>query len=357
MNDTQASPEPRSPPAPAEPPPSSSGTPRPPRPRRHRRAGLGRGRPTDARLVHRPMPWAMGILNVLFSAVLAVVWLWIPVSLFVSGVAGVFALGFGIIFLLVWFLLQRGINHLERLRSEAVYGERIRVPQTRTTLRTGFVGWLHQQWLILTSAAFWRSTAHSLVKTMYGGTIGILLLAGLGFGTFALALAINPTFLDASDVSISNRAGLGVLGGAAIVVALLILAVSPLLDRQIDRGLLPSTWAAPLRERSDSLTHEVGARDGAHQRGRRDGGAPAHRARPARRSPAHARRPQHEAGDGPPELTRTWTRKSLSPRPTRTRRTRSPSCATWLAASTRRSWTIAASTRRSARWPHGRPCR
>ncbi|WP_019158606.1 sensor histidine kinase [Brevibacterium senegalense] len=215
--------------------------------------------PTDARLVHQPMPWAMGILNVLFSAVLAVVWLWIPVGLFVSGVAGVFALGFGIIFLLVWFLLQRGINHLERLRSEAVYGERIRVPQTRTTLRTGFGGWLHQQWLILTSAAFWRSTVHSFVKTLYGGTIGILLLAGLGFGTFALALSINPTFLATSDVTISSRAGLGVLGGAAIVVALLILGVSPILDRLIDRGLLPSTRAAALRAERDSLTHEVGA--------------------------------------------------------------------------------------------------
>jgi signal transduction histidine kinase len=49
------------------------------------------------------------------------------------------------------------------------------------------------------------------------------------------------------------------LGIASIVVALAILFFSPLLDRLLDRGLLPSTRAAALRAERDSLTHEVGA--------------------------------------------------------------------------------------------------
>lgn len=263
MNDTQTVPvSPGSPPAPAEPTTLlPSGTPEtaeaaqaPVAPASGDASAAG-----EDRLTPRPMPWAMGILNVLFSAVLAVGWLWIPISLFVSGIAGIFALGFGILFLVAWFLLQRGINHLERLRSEAVYGEQIRVPQTRTTLRTGFPGWLHQQWLILSSQSFWRSTIHHLLKTLYGGIVGILLLTGLGFGTLAISVAVNPMVLDEADVPAASPAVLMILGIASIVVALAILFFSPLLDRLLDRGLLPSTRAAALRAERDSLTHEVGA--------------------------------------------------------------------------------------------------
>ena len=97
------------------------------------------------------MPWAMGVLNVLVSAVLTVVWLWIPIALFFTGLGGIFALGAGIFALAGWFFLQRGVNHLERIRSEAVYGEQILIAAPRRTRRTGFPGWLHQQWLILAS--------------------------------------------------------------------------------------------------------------------------------------------------------------------------------------------------------------
>ena len=103
------------------------------------------------------MPWVMGVLNVLVSAVLTVVWLWIPIALFFTGVGGIFALGAGIFALAAWFFLQRGVNHLERVRSEAVYGEQNLVPAARRTRRTGFPGWLHQQW------------AHSVTSQGFGG--------------------------------------------------------------------------------------------------------------------------------------------------------------------------------------------
>lgn len=207
------------------------------------------------------LPWAMGTLNVLFSAVLTVVWLWIPVGLFFTGLGGLLALGTGIFALAAWFFLQRGVNHLERVRSEAVYGEQLLVPAPRRTRRTGFPGWLHQQWLILASQGFWRSTAHHLVKNLYGGIIGILLLAGLTFSTFALTSAVNPVIFDglvSVDASMGARMGTGIAGGAAAVVGLVILGLSPLLDRLLDRSLLPPTRAAALRAERDTLTREVG---------------------------------------------------------------------------------------------------
>lgn len=216
------------------------------------------------------MPWVMGVLNVLVSAVLTVVWLWIPIALFFTGVGGIFALGSGIFALAAWFFLQRGVNHLERVRSEAVYGEQNLVPAARRTRRTGFPGWLHQQWLILTSQGFWRSTAHHLVKTLYGGVIGILLLAGLTFATFALTSAVNPAVVDSlisAEASTGGRVGSAIAGAAAAVVALVILGLSPVLDRLLDRSLLPPTRAAALRAERDTLTREVGvletARSGA----------------------------------------------------------------------------------------------
>jgi len=209
----------------------------------------------------RRLPWVMGTLNVLVSAVLAVVWLWIPAALFFTGLGGLFALGAGVLALAAWFLLQRGVNHLERVRSEAVYGERILVPVARRTRRTGFPGWLHQQWLIVAGQGFWRSTAHHFVKTLFGGIIGILLLAGLTFATFALTSAVNPVVLEGlvpADATLGGRMGMGIAGGAAAVVALAILVLSPLLDRLLDRSLLPPTRAAALRAERDTLTREVG---------------------------------------------------------------------------------------------------
>lgn len=229
----------------------------PTEPRTHGHDGTGSVRLFEP----KPMPWFMGIVNVLFSAVLTVTWIWIPIGLFVSGVGGLFALGAGIFFWFVWYYLQRGINHLERIRSEAVYGEQILVPQYRKTLRDGFVGWIHQQWLILSSQGFWRSTAHHIVKTFYGGIIGILLLAGLTFATLALVSAVNPVISDAfisADAGMAARVTLGISGAAAALVALAILVFSPVLDRLLDRGLLPPTRAAALRAERDTLTREVG---------------------------------------------------------------------------------------------------
>ena len=234
--------------------PTGDATPTPMAPRTH-----GPDTADSIRLFEpQRLPRAMGVLNVLFSAVLTVVWLWIPVGLFISGLGGLLALGAGLFALAAWFFLQRGVNHLERVRSEAVYGEANLVPAPRRTRRTGFPGWLHQQWLILTSQGFWRSTAHHLVKTLYGGIIGILLLAGLTFAMVALTSAGNPDGLMSIDAGLGARIGLGIAGGAAAVVGLAILGLSPLLDRLLDRSLLPPTRAAALRAERDTLTREVG---------------------------------------------------------------------------------------------------
>jgi signal transduction histidine kinase len=232
--------------------------------------------PAPARYTKARMPWLMGVLNVTLSAVIGTFFLWIPTVLFFVGLGGLFALGSGIFALLVWFFLQRGVNHVERLRAEAVYGERILVPRYRRTLRSGFGGWLHQQWLILSSGAYWRSVAHHYVKSLYGVVIGVLVTLTVGTGAGALTVAINPgsagsrltlgfgDLPDAliggfdGDVPFSVRFWVGAAGILVMLVGFALLAFSPWLDRMLDRALLPPAKTEELEEQRETLSREVG---------------------------------------------------------------------------------------------------
>ncbi|WP_051298202.1 sensor histidine kinase [Brevibacterium album] len=238
-----------------------------------------------ARYTKARMPWLMGIFNVTVSALVGVFLLWIPTLLFFSGVAGLFALGSGVLALIVWFFVMRAIHHVERLRSEAVYGEHILVPRWRRTLRTGFPGWLHQQWLILASGAFWRSTAHHYVKAVYGAFVGVLVTLAVATGVGVLTLAINPDagssffvmgFTDVpagildgfgENVPFAARFWVGALGVLIALVGFAILVFSPWPDRMLDRALLPPAKTEELEEQRATLTREVGqletARSGA----------------------------------------------------------------------------------------------
>src|SRR5699024_6566319 len=60
----------------------------------------------------------IGVANLVASAVLAVIWAWIPLGLLFTGIGGIFALGLGVLALVVWVLVQQGANIVERYRSE-----------------------------------------------------------------------------------------------------------------------------------------------------------------------------------------------------------------------------------------------
>src|SRR5699024_10774480 len=52
----------------------------------------------------------IGVANLVASAVLAVIWAWIPLGLLFTGIGGIFALGLGVLALVVWVLVQQGAN-------------------------------------------------------------------------------------------------------------------------------------------------------------------------------------------------------------------------------------------------------
>src|SRR5690625_1245762 len=49
----------------------------------------------------------IGVANLVASAVLAVIWAWIPLGLLFTGIGGIFALGLGVLALVVWVLVQQ----------------------------------------------------------------------------------------------------------------------------------------------------------------------------------------------------------------------------------------------------------
>ena len=56
----------------------------------------------------------IGVANLVLSAILAVIWAWIPLGLLFTGIGGIFALGLGVLALLVWVLVQQGANNADR---------------------------------------------------------------------------------------------------------------------------------------------------------------------------------------------------------------------------------------------------
>jgi signal transduction histidine kinase len=197
--------------------------------------------------------------SMIVGAAVATVWLWIPSTILVVGISSIpSAIGFvlaGVVFIYV----MRGVEWVERMRSEAVFGMGIAVPPRKISPYDGFKGWAHQLWLDISSARFWKSTAHHFLRSLYD-----LAAAGLAFALLvfafvgpAVAIAISRSDADAGLSFISPPlafllAALAVVAGAAIIV------FAPALDAMIDRWLLsPSSTML--------LQHEVSALADARQ--------------------------------------------------------------------------------------------
>ncbi|MGO0604493.1 histidine kinase [Brevibacterium linens] len=200
--------------------------------------------PADGPITWPKRPTGLiGVANLVLSAVLAVIWAWIPLGLLFTGIGGIFALGLGVLALLVWVLVQQGANNAERYRAELIYSDKIPVPKIESSNRDPGMGrFLHNRWLQVKSGAFWRSTAHHYIKMLLGlivvaGTIAAI--CGSIFGIFA---AINPHGVNTFFIgeTVDGPARIGVAIGSVIVLAssLAILWFAPLLDRALDRALL-----------------------------------------------------------------------------------------------------------------------
>ncbi|UXA16757.1 sensor domain-containing protein [Mycobacterium sp. SMC-4] len=128
--------------------------------------------------------------SLLVGGVLGSVWFWIPLTIFIIGISSIpSVIGF-VLSAVVFVYLIRGIEHVERVRSEAVFGMGLGVPPRRRSPHTGFQGWAHQLWLDVSSSRFWKAAAHHYLRMAYDIAVTALALLLLTFAFLAPAGAV-----------------------------------------------------------------------------------------------------------------------------------------------------------------------
>jgi len=199
--------------------------------------------------------------SLLTGAAIATVWFWIPLAILIIGISSIPS-GIGFALSVVMFAyLMRGVEHVERLRSEAVFGLGIGVPPRRISPYTGIQRWLHQLWLDISSARFWKASAHHYLRMAYdmlaaGVALALLVFAFLGP---AAAIAILHSDDDAG-LSFMSPPLAWLLAFLAVVAAAAILVFAPAVDAVIDRWLLSPSPTAALQYQVSALAD---ARQGA----------------------------------------------------------------------------------------------
>ncbi|MHC9294036.1 sensor histidine kinase [Mycobacterium sp. LTG2003] len=199
--------------------------------------------------------------SLITGAALALVWFWIPLSILIVGLSSIpSVIGF-LLAAVVFIYLMRGVEWVERARSEAVFGLGIGVPPRRLSHYTGLQRWAHQQWLDISSARFWKGVAHHYLRMLYD-----MLAAGIAFGLLlfafvgpAAATAIRQSDGDAGLIFVSPPIA-WLLAIVAVAAAAAILVFAPALDAAIDRWLLSPSPTAALQYQVSALAD---ARQGA----------------------------------------------------------------------------------------------
>ena len=199
--------------------------------------------------------------SLLTGAAIASVWLWIPLTILILGISSIpSGIGFALS-AVVFVYLIRGVEHVERLRSEAVFGLGIGVPPRRISPYTGIQRWLHQLWLDISSAKFWKAAAHHFLRMIYDMVVAGIALALLAFAFLgpAAAIAIRHSDVDAG-LSFLSPPLAWLLAVVALAAAVGILIFAPALDAAIDRWLLSPSPTAALQYQVSALAD---ARQGA----------------------------------------------------------------------------------------------
>ena len=192
---------------------------------------------------------------------IASVWFWIPLAILIIGISSIpSVIGFAIAGV-VFIYLMRGIDHLERIRSEAVFGMGIGIPSRRLSPHTGFQRWAHQLWLDISSARFWKSVSHHYLRMVYDLLVTGLALTLLVFAFLApaAAIAIGNSDADAGLSFVPTPVAL-LLAVVAVAAAAALLVFAPALDATIDRWLLSPSPTAELQYQVSALAD---ARQGA----------------------------------------------------------------------------------------------
>jgi signal transduction histidine kinase len=195
------------------------------------------------------------------GAAVSLVWFWIPLTLLIIAVSSIPSIIGFVLAGVVFVYLMRGVDWVERLRSEAVFGFGIPVPPRKMSHYTGFQRWAHQLWLDVSSVGFWKAAAHHYLRMIYD-----ILATGVAFALLAFAF-IGPAAATAISGS-DDAAGLSfispplawLLAAVALAAAVAIIVFGPAVDASIDRWLLPPSATAALQYEVSALTD---ARQGA----------------------------------------------------------------------------------------------
>ncbi|QZT61485.1 sensor histidine kinase [Mycolicibacterium austroafricanum] len=199
--------------------------------------------------------------SLLVGGAIASVWFWVPLGILVIGVSSIpSVIGFllaGVVFI----YLIRGVDHVERVRSEAVFGMGIPVPPRARSPYTGFQRWAHQLWLDLSSARFWKTVAHHYLRMVFDALVTGLAFALTVFAFLAPAAAIAIGHSDPeAGLSFLPTPVAWLLALVALAAAAALVAFAPTLDAMIDRWLLPPSSTAELQHQVTALAD---ARQGA----------------------------------------------------------------------------------------------
>jgi signal transduction histidine kinase len=193
--------------------------------------------------------------SMITGAAVAVVWLWIPLTILVVGVSSIpSVVGFALAAVMFVYLM-RGVEWLERIRSEAVFAMGLHVPPRTISPYAGFQKWLHQLWLDISSARFWKGSAHHLLRMVYDAAVTALALALMVFAFVgpAAAIAIRQSDDDAGLSFLSPPLAF-LLAAVAVLAAAAILVFAPALDAAIDRWLLSPSPTAALKHQLSALS-------------------------------------------------------------------------------------------------------
>jgi signal transduction histidine kinase len=193
--------------------------------------------------------------SMITGAAVAAVWLWIPLTILVVGISSIpSVVGFAIA-VVAFVYLMRGVQWLERIRSEAVFSMGIGVPPRNISPYTGFQRWLHQLWLDISSARFWKGSAHHFLRGVYDAAataiaFGLLVFAFIGP---AAAIAIRQSDDDAGLSFLAPPLAFA-LALIALLASAAILVLAPALDAAIDRWLLSPSPTAALKYQVNALS-------------------------------------------------------------------------------------------------------
>jgi signal transduction histidine kinase len=191
---------------------------------------------------HAGFLWASTI-DLLIDSILATVWFTVIITLIITGLSTLPALGIGIVLLLASSALTRASGWVERQRAMALYQVDIAPPVRRRTKQTGGIRFIAQAFIDLVDPVTWRTILHHFLSML----LGTIMVALWGLAIRLVMLSVD--------------------GGLAWLVALASLVIlvgyiywAGRLDRRLSIALLGPSSNAVLLEKVDTLAD---ARQGA----------------------------------------------------------------------------------------------